>query len=146
MCAGSCALCESWTHLLLQQPAIAPLSTSAFHRHTHPLLLSDCSMLVLSVILRNLCSSAPNYTGSLNFQPIVRKKASKWTEGPHPGPPGVLLEPHLAVASFHKKNVTSETSQCWSWSWSGLKPLSWSFLMLWSVGLAFKCLVFKCGY
>ena len=99
MCAGSCALCESWTHLL-QQPAIAPLSTSAFHRHTHPLLLSDCSMLVLSVILRNLCSSAPNYSGSLNWPWLVRKEGSEVVE-PHPGPSSVLLGswPHLCVAS-----------------------------------------------
>ena len=68
---------------------------------------SDCSTLILSVILRNLCSSAPNYTGSLNW--TVRKEGGEVVE-PHPGRPSVLLGRTFALPSRHSVTSTIPSS------------------------------------
>ena len=68
---------------------------------------SDCSTLILSVILRNLCSSAPNYTGSLNWTVL---KAGREVVEPHPGRSSVLLGRTFALPSRHSVTSTIPSS------------------------------------
>ena len=119
LCAGSCcsALCESWNHpLASSMPPPQPRHST----DTRISPLSDCSTLILSMILRNLGSSAPNYTGSLNW-PKGGIRTTPW-------PLSILLGslPHLRLASQtvchpvtslnHLSPLPNETSPAFSTS------------------------------